>query len=449
MPTNSGASLILPTAFFSDNGEPVVANVKFQVDVSQQIALGVFTNDSPATVDVRGLLNGWSASAVLVRDLTQIRTTPGGLLTTNVYTNTFPVTASPGGAQGYKFVISNGGTVWESPSAVNTDGGGNRYFSSVSQTLPVFNFSDQAYAPICQVTFNVDMSVIRLSDPLFDPLTVTVNGSFNGWASGIACTNDPNAVNTNIFTSLLVPSGAGAGIDYQFRYSNGGTVYDNKAGGGNRYVLTPNLASTNLPAVFFNDVTPNDVLNVATIVVFSVNMTNAVDTSFNVFNPGTDFVFINGAFNGWVTWAPIDLAPYQMVTLPTPAGNQVYRYTNTFAQYSGRGQKYKFSMNGSDNEAPGGQDHFRYIRSTNGYYEMPLDKFGTQYVEPKFGNLVAGPAVGGVVPISWLGYPNVSLQTRSNLTVGTWQTVAGTSGGSATNWATAGSDAQFFRLIQE
>ena len=448
LPTNNGASLVLSTAFFSDAGTPVANDVKFQVDVSQQIALGIFTNGL-TTVDVRGGLNGWNPSAALVRDLSQVRTTPGGLLTTNVYTNSFPVTASPGGAQGFKFVILNGGTVWESPSAVNTDSGGNRYFANTAQTLPVFNFSDQPYAPICQMKFVVDMSVIDVADPLFDHSTVTVNGSFNGWASGIACTNNPNAANTNIYTSAIVSSGAGAGIDYQFRYSNGGTVYDNKAGGGNRYVLTPNLPTTNLPAVFFNDVTPSDVLNVDTVVTFTVNMTNAQGTDFQVYDPNTSAIFINGDFSGWQSWNPLSLAGAGLQCTETVPGSQKYSYTKTFLKNTARGTKYKYSLNGADNEAISGQDHFRYIRSTNGVYAMPLDTFGTQTVEPKFGDLVAGPASGGVVPITWLGYPNVKLQTRTSLTAGTWQNVANTTAGSSTNWATAGSNNQFFRLIQE
>jgi hypothetical protein len=46
MPTTSGASLVLPTPYFGDAGAKVTNNVTFQVDVSQQIQVGVFTNGS-------------------------------------------------------------------------------------------------------------------------------------------------------------------------------------------------------------------------------------------------------------------------------------------------------------------------------------------------------------------------------------------------------------------
>ncbi len=36
------------------------------------------------------------------------------------------------------------------------------------------------------------------------------------------------------------------------------------------------MASTNLPAVYFNNVLPTDLLNVDTMVTFTVNMSNAV-----------------------------------------------------------------------------------------------------------------------------------------------------------------------------
>ncbi|MEI9960879.1 MAG: hypothetical protein WDM76_07015 [Limisphaerales bacterium] len=86
-----------------------------------------------------------------------------------------------------------------------------------------------------------------LSDANYDPGTVTINGDFNGWSVGIPCTNNPAAENTNIYSAVIV-SGAGSAINYQYRYlSAGNTVYDNKTGGGNRYYLVPNAASTNLP----------------------------------------------------------------------------------------------------------------------------------------------------------------------------------------------------------
>ena len=97
------------------------------------------------------------------------------------------------------------GTLWDSPSAVNQNGGGNRYFTdSGPQTLPLVNFSDAPFTlQFCTNVFNVDMSVVvGLSDTNFNPATLTVNGDFNGWGAGIPMTNNPSAANTNIYTSF-------------------------------------------------------------------------------------------------------------------------------------------------------------------------------------------------------------------------------------------------------
>jgi hypothetical protein len=73
--------------------------------------------------------------------------------------------------------------------------------------------------------------------------------------------------------------------------------------------------------------------------------------------------------------------------------------------------------------------------------------------------LTVGPAVGGQVPITWLGRPGARLQYTTNL-AGSWQTIAATDG---TNWtvgfnSTNGfvsqtncpeNGAEFFRVIKQ
>jgi hypothetical protein len=446
LPAISGGSVIPPTPFFNDAGPTVTNNVTFQVDVSQQIAVGNFTPGT-STVEVRGNFNGWAGGAtMLALDPTIIRTNQYGLVTTNVYVGTYTnATASTNGAMDFKYVIQPG-LVWDSPGPLTGDNGGNRFFTmpNSAQVLPVVNFSDQPFAPLDQITFNVDMSAVLISDPLYNPSTVTINGDFNGWGPSIPCTNNPAATNTNIYSAVII-SGAGSPINYQFRYSNGGTVYDNKTGGGNRYFLTPNVSSTNVPAVFFNDVNISDLLNVDTAVTFSVNMTNAVGTDPHVFDPANDNVYINGDFIPWVAWNPISLSPYILGN--NPLGSEVYTYSVTFPKGHARSLTYKYAINAADDEAGFGQNHFRYIRSTNGVYNLPLDKFGSMVVEPKFGNLAIGAASGGSVPITWVGYPNVNLQSSTNLAGGTWQNYPETTGASSTNWP-ASSGSQFFRLVQ-
>ena len=112
---------------------------------------------------------------------------------------------------------------------------------------------------------------------------------------------------------------------------------------------------------------------------FTVNMTNAVGTDAHVFDPSTDQVYINGDFyNGWNgnTW---DTTLPQLTN--NPVGSRLYSIQLLVPQGNSNSLTYKFSINGSDNEAPSGQNHFRYVR-TAGAYTLPLDKFGNQYAEP-------------------------------------------------------------------
>jgi hypothetical protein len=483
LPTTSGASVVLPTAFFNDAGTPVTNNVGFQVDVSQQIALGNFHPGSDQLV-VRGMLNGWAGNAfALTNDPSIARTNQFGLVTSNVWVGNFPVPGSPGGAQAYKYVLATtGGDNWDSPSPVNSDGGGNRYFANVAQTLPVADFSDAPYAPIATLTFSVDMSVVALTDTNYNSATVVMWGDFNGWTAGLVMTNNPSAANTNIYTiSVPISSGDGTTINYQFRYnqlSTGSTVYDhlNGANGGNDNRHYPVVSSTNVVPVFFNDAELDDFLTQATPVFFSLDMSGAVGTDGHAFDPSQDNVYINGQFANWYAWAsginPAGAPPgYQMVeqglstiytnTIVVPAGTAVsfnYKYgIDEFASFGGPG----------DNEAGFGLNHFRVVRSTaTNPYTMPTDKFGNMYGEPFFnsGNLggahlTVGAVAGGKVPLTWLGRPGAHLQVSTSLG-GAWQDLMATDGTnwvsgyndptngfvSQTNWPASGN--AFFRLVK-
>ncbi|MGH7991744.1 MAG: hypothetical protein ACREDS_16330, partial [Limisphaerales bacterium] len=198
LPSTSGASLILPTPFFSDAGAPVTNVVNFQVDISQQVNLGNFVPGT-SSVEVRGLFNGWAGGVTPLTNNTSL-TVPGEP-GNPVWQASYPVVGSPNGAEAFKYVIQPG-TLWDSPSPVNEDGGGNRYFANFAQTLPLVNFSDAIYTlQFTTNVFNVDMSVVSAIDDNFDPSSLTVDGDFNGWGVGIPMTNNPAAANTNIYTS--------------------------------------------------------------------------------------------------------------------------------------------------------------------------------------------------------------------------------------------------------
>jgi hypothetical protein len=385
------------------------------------------------------------------------------LVTSNVYVGTFSETNSPYANMGYKFVQNNG---YEG-SPVLSDGG-NRFYTisnGTTRVLPIVFYNDSPFAPISTVTFNVDMSLVALLDTNYNPASVTLNGDFNGWGSGVAMTNNPSAPNTNIYSTTL-QIGEGGNVNYQYRYtqvSTGGTVYDHangaNGGQGNRFLNVPGVTSYNVPVVVFNDASLGDYLLQDTPVLFSVDMNGAVGTykDTHVWDPTVDHVYINGQFANWYGWTT-DVNPGT-----APAGYEMIEqgvstiYTNTIVIPKGTPVSfaYKYGMdyppygNGpADDEAASGQNHYRVVRSTAfNPYVMPTDKFGNQYGEPFFSanspgaaELTVGPAsrsvdlpLRGTVPVSWLGRPGAHLQTTTDLTSGAWVDLFATDG---TNWTT-------------
>jgi hypothetical protein len=488
--------LVLPTAYFSDQGPNVAppalvtGNVTFQVDMAQQIQLGVF-NPGSQTVEVIGQVNGWADGAgILTNDPTILRTNQFSLVTSNVFIGTFPnagANGSPGAVCEFKYRITGG--LYESPGSLNgiAQNNGNRFcfVSANSQTLPVVFFSDALYAPIAtnSFTFSVDMSVQTWNGTLAAGQQVYLQGNFNNWTSQL-CTNNPSAANTNIYyAKTLITNGYGSIT--QFKFLNGPGNYENNpshtytgnpsvlGGQQNREFAMPSVTSGNLtlPTVRYSDISSNTVLPVPTMVTFSVNMTNAVGTDSSVFNPNTMSVYLNGldltnspgnySFDTWTNSLIVTgasgytnaLSQFQMqntpigseiytITVPVPAGSVPAGYPLQLSY------QYTFGNNsGLPIEALGGTNHIRYIRSTTGTYVLPQDKFGSMVQEQSFGNLAVGPRSGNNVPITWLGLPGVNLQTTTSLTAGSWLDVAGTYGHSSTNYPASGG-ASFFRLIQ-
>jgi hypothetical protein len=102
-----------------------------------------------------------------------------------------------------------------------------------------------------------------------------------------------------------------------------------------------------------------------------------------------------------------------------------------------------------DNENPVYSDHVKYVRDNATPYTMPAAEFGNLYlstlVEPVFGDLKAGPPSGGNIPITWLGCPCATLQTKTSVSSGSWTDLPATDGTSSTNWPNTGGE-RFFRL---
>ncbi len=468
LPATSGASLVLPTPYFNDNGAPVVSTVTFQVDMSQQIALGNFNPVNgyvAAYGGAEGTFANWGNQFFLTNNPSIVEYTQYGIATSNVWMNTYTITNSPYGKFEFKYVMTNtSGTIaYEQPVSLDSDYdyNNNRYFvvTNSPQTLPLVSFSDAPYAPIVNVQFAVDMSGIVLSDPNYVPSSVTLNGDFNGWTTAISCTNNPTAANTNIFYSSYLSAGVGQTIHYQFRYtSSGNLVYDNAPGGGNRQYVVSSANPSEVPPTYFNNISPSDLLNEDTTVTFSVDMTNAVGsgTPGVTFDPANDPVYVNGDFSGWDgitgTWNPPALSPTQASASGT---SEIYSFTQVIPKGSPRAINYLWVFDDVDGQTgiqfePGNNNRTRYLRTTNGVDVLPLDVWGVglpngnRYEESKVGNVTIGKPAGGTVPLTWVGYPGLNLQSATNIN-GPWSNVPGTDTQNSGNVSTTPSQ-QFFRL---
>jgi hypothetical protein len=330
------------------------------------------------------------------------------------------------------------------------------------QTLPLVPFRYDGIVPIDfttnNITFQVDMTVQGVAF-LNSGGMVTVSGGYNGWGNGDMLTNNPLAdYPTNWWYSgtfravtTLVPASATPAQKinrYKFRANFGWEepLTINAYGSNDRWWDATTPGDKVLPMVFYSDASLCDVLAQDTEVTMQLHVTNGtVAIDGKVFDNTVDKIYVNGesligAWNGW------------NASLPELVRNGTTDiYTNTFLVPAGRpvAQKVKYSIGGPDNEAPQYADHIQYIRTTNTSYVMPVVEFGTNYasvrVQKQYGDLAIGKPSGGTVPVTWLGCPCVTLQTRSSLTGGTWTDLPETESAGATNYP-AGSPQQYFRL---
>jgi hypothetical protein len=473
LPATSGASLVLPKVYYADNTlTPVTVDVTFQVDMAQQINVGAFDPNS-SSVYPKGTWNGWGTPDVMTNNPTILRTNQYGLVTSNVYVYTYSVTRSPGETLDFKFYIDTGDN-YESPAPGTGDPSdhNNRFFNlseGPTQAFPLVFFSDSPYGPLAtnDVTFQVDMTgQVVLGN--FDPTTgtVEVRGDFNNWGGvQVLCTNDPVALNTNLYKAVVrIADGVGATRYYKFWASvSANSGWETMA--NNRYFSIISGTAQILPAVYFSDVIvdPNDYLPADTLVTFRVNMTNAVAyPSGTAFDPTINAVYFNGdcLTNGWYgTWGglwPETLLYDDGTHGDTLAGDYICTFQYLVPKGKAVRVQYKYGIDSNDNEAASGSDHVRYIRMA-GTYVMPIDTFGSivdNEPAPGFGNLTVGPESGGHVLVSWLGRPGVFLQTSTDLSnAASWVThlesaaYGSPSGIYSTNYPTT-TGATFFRLVK-
>ena len=421
--------------------------VTFNVDMS-----GV-TNSAglPAYTEVRasGAFNGWSQSSVLTNN------------GANIFTNTFEIAASGN----YKYTcVVNDGVQWEAGSDHPMT------LTGSPQTLPLLKFNYDGVVPIDfvtnNITFQVDMRVQGQSWVNGGGI-ITVSGGYNGWGNGDPLTNNPTApFPTNWFysgtftakTQLVPPSGsAGAKINrYKFR-ANGGweePTTINANGSNDRFWDATTSGDRVLPLVLYSDASLCDTLAQDTTVTYILHITNGTTTiSGHAFDKTQDGIYINGEalLGTWQTWSSLFCPPL----VNNPPGSDYYEYTQLVPAGRPRNQKVKYGIDFAgntgniDNEAPSGQDHIQWIRTTNTSYVMAPVEFGTNYasarVQSQFGDLKVGAPTGGNIPVTWLGCPCVTLQQRSSLASGSWIDLPATESASS-NSVPATSQSQFFRL---
>lgn len=347
------------------------ADVTFSVDMSVQQSLGNFDPANDLVV-VRGDMNSWSGNTEQLMD-------PDSDM---IYEGTFTIDETTLPMPEYKFVNVVGGATdsWETVNnrVVDISGGG-------QITIPTVFFDDNAGGGVdADITFQCDMSV-QTSVGNFNPANgdkIVVRGSFNGW--GGAADELFEDVLTGIHTATAtINATAGTVVEYKFVH----LVPDGAGGFVDGWESVPNRTFTfdgnnqTLPVVYFDDVSPNDIITQAVTVTFQVDVTNAMD-----YNGGTpipfqsiDNVYIAGFFNNW-PWDNFTDPDWEMhddgVAPDMVAGDMIYTTNITFDLGAAKSQQYKFSVNGPDNESGIGENHVINIDDTNPTMVNVVDAFG-------------------------------------------------------------------------
>ena len=397
-------------------------NVTFQVDMSTALDSCAFDAETDSVL-VRGSFNDWSNSG----DYT--------VLTDDDGDETYSVTVAfnEGEALAYKFYAGTPNI--DDNFDLGYEGGNDRTYTVTAdetQELPVVEFfKDGGIADRCdaepvatepyQVIFQVDMTAQILTNN-FDPETdvVTVAGGdkgedpnsdqddlpgINAWTNTadtlVASTTNPNIYVGAVEADLRVPS------TQHYKFIIGQPEDETPQGwesiADRSFEVTGDEADADedgrkeivLPAVNYNNVTPDDFLSEAATVVVEVDLRPAyyhlADSTFLPADTQTgqgvdsiDGLFVNGPVAGeadglapWATWGPDDLgqiATRQLVDDGTKGdavvGDSIYTITLEFDAGTPKLLTGKFGVNGYDNEGGFGADH--QIQVEEGNQELEL-----------------------------------------------------------------------------
>ena len=333
------------TAFASYVFDPAVVTtnmVTFQVDMTEQIALGNFNPANGDTVYAAGTFQStpWSGF--------QLTNNPTAA-NPNIYTGTYPDMNSADTTEQYKYSynsVSASSNVYETITTIV-----NRSFTlqSGGELLPISYFSNVPASPSATtntIVFQIDMGPqIYLGN--FNAANgdqIEVFGSFEGtpWTAGFILTNDPTSTQSNIYSGSFV-DGNYPGTQYQYKYvivSGGNNNYETTP---NRDLMTPTTLAT-LPLAYFNNAS-----NVyATPITFQVDMTAPIAVG-NLNLANGDTVSAAGTFQSGLTgnqWKP---GLFVLTNNPSAANTNIFTGTYLDPNPPGIDEQFKFTINPGGN----------------------------------------------------------------------------------------------------
>lgn len=224
---------------------PPTNYITFQLDMSEQVAFGNFTNNfvdpsNPSntnSVAIAGDFIGWGTGA----QLTNNPSLPD--LRSNIYSGTFPYQAFLPATINVKFRVNNLDGGYEQPAST---AGGNRVISitNANQVLPVTLYDDLGLGDLlysnCAVTFSVYVtngqtiynggSFDSGSDQIF------VNGNWLGWNWAIGGGSGVQMIASdipNVYTNTLtIPKGNSIYLTYKYSFDG----LDNENGQGTNHI---------------------------------------------------------------------------------------------------------------------------------------------------------------------------------------------------------------------
>ncbi len=315
--------------------------VSFQVDMTEQVALGNFNPANGDTVYAAGTFQTtpWTGF--------QLTNSPAAA-NTNIYTGTYPDRNTAGTTEQYKYgytSVSGSSNILETITTII-----NRSFTlqSGGELLSTSYFSNLPANPSAttnSIVFQIDMGPqIYLGN--FNAANgdqIEVFGSFEGtpWSAGFILTNNPTSTQSNIYSGSFV-DGNYPGTQYQYKFVivSGGNNYETTP---NRDLVTP-VNSVILPLAYFNNAS-----NVyATPITFQVDMTAQIAAG-NLNLANGDTVSAAGTFQSALSgnqWKP---GLFVLTNNPSAANTNIFTGTFLDPNPPGIDEQFKFQINPAGN----------------------------------------------------------------------------------------------------